>query len=264
MRISVITVCFNSEATIRDTLASVAAQDWDDIEHIVVDGASTDSTLEIVRAHAASHPWVKLLSEPDKGIFDAMNKGLRLASGDAVGFLNSDDFFCRRDAVRLLAEGLVESGADAVTANVAIVDPDDLHKVRRYYSVFGYRRWMMRFGHMPPHPTLYIRKGMFDRIGEFPDNYPISGDFDLIVRLLLRHGASLKKVSKTLVGFRDGGNSSRNLRTTVDMNKEILRSLRHHGYRATLPQLYARYAVKALQYILRPADYRVPDFLPPR
>jgi glycosyltransferase involved in cell wall biosynthesis len=259
MKISIVTACYNSEATIRDTLASVAAQDWEDIEHVIIDGGSTDGTLTILREFANDR--MRVVSEPDKGIFDAMNKGLRLATGDAIGFLNSDDFFCRSDAVRLLAESLEESGADAVVANVALVDPDNLSKVRRYYSVEGYRPWMMRFGHMPPHPTLYIRRAMFDRIGEFDDSYRVSGDFDLIVRLVLGQKARLEKVPCTLVGFRDGGNSTRDLDAKVRMNREILRSLRHHGYRTSLAQLYARYAIKAFQYVARPRDYRVPAYI---
>ena len=259
MKISIVTVCYNSEATIRDTLASVAAQDWPDIEHIVIDGGSKDGTLAIVQEF--SHPAMRIVSEPDRGIYDAMNKGLRLSTGDAIGFLNSDDFFSRSDSVRLLAERLETSAADAVVANVALVDPDDLSSVRRFYSVAGYRPWMMRFGHMPPHPTLYIRKVMFDRLGEFDDSYRISGDFDLIVRLLLNEKARMEKIPATLVGFRDGGTSTKDLDAKVRMNREILRSLRHHGYRTSLARLYARYAIKAFQYVARPRDYSVPMFV---
>lgn len=259
MKITIVTVCYNSAATIRDTLASVVAQDWSDIEHIVIDGGSTDGTLAIVAEFARES--MRVVSEPDKGFYDAMNKGLRLAAGDAIGFLNSDDFFCRDDAVRLLAERLRETGADAVVGNVALVSPNDPAKVSRYYSVGNYRPWMMRFGHMPPHPTLYIRKEMFARIGEFDDSYRISGDFDLIVRLLLTEKARLAKVSATLVGFRQGGASTKDLDAKVRMNREILRSLRHHGYRTSLPKLYARYAIKAFQYVTRPRDYRVPAYV---
>lgn len=259
MKISVVTVCYNSETTIRDTLASVAAQDWADVEHIVIDGGSTDNTLAIVRTF--EHDRMRIVSEPDKGFYDAMNKGLRLASGGAIGFLNSDDFFCRGDAIRLLAERLQETGADAVVANVAVVRPGDPAKVSRYYSVGNYRRWMMRFGHMPPHPTLYIRRDMFDRIGEFDDSYAIAGDFDLIVRLLLIEKARLAKLPITLVGFRAGGASTRDFEAKVKMNREILHSLRRHGYRTSLARLYARYAIKAFQYLARPRDYRVPGFV---
>jgi len=259
MKISIVTVCYNSEATIRDTLASIAAQDWGDIEHIIIDGGSKDGTLTILRDYARD--GVRIVSEPDKGIYDAMNKGLRLATGDTIGFLNSDDFFCRSDAVRLIAERLAVSGADGVVANVALVDPDDLSRVRRFYSVEGYKPWMMRFGHMPPHPTLYIRKAMFDRIGEFDDSFRISGDFDLIVRLLLDEKARIEKIPMTLVGFRDGGTSTKDLDAKVRMNREILRSLRQHGYRTSLAKLYARYALKAFQYVARPRDYEVPAFL---
>jgi len=258
MKFSVITVCFNAAATIRDTLRSVAAQTHPLIEHIVIDGGSSDGTLDII----AEFPHVaRIVSERDAGIYDAMNKGLRLATGDAIGFLNSDDFFSRADALALLSAGLMETGADAVAADVALVDPTRLDRVRRHYAVTGYRSWMLRFGHMPPHATLYVRREILEQIGEFDPSYRIAGDFELTVRLLLGARASLHLVPATLVGFREGGVSTRDVKAKFRMNAEILHALRRNGISAGLLQLYARYPFKALQYMTGASDYHVPEFL---
>ena len=166
MKISVITVAYNAETTIADTLASVKAQTWGDYEHIVIDGASTDGTHRILAEHANSRLIV--VSEPDGGIFDAMNKGLRLAGGDLIGFLNADDFYARVDALATLAGAAQrDDRAAAIGAGVALVDPRNTRRIRRYYPSGDFRPWMLRFGHMPPHPGFYVRRGAMAQVGEF-------------------------------------------------------------------------------------------------
>ena len=255
MKFSVITACLNSERTIAETLRSVALQTHGDVEHIIVDGGSTDGTLAIV----AKFPHVaRVVSGPDTGIYDAMNKGLRLATGDVIGFLNSDDFFCSKDALSLMERALEQTGADVVTAGVAIVDKDDLRRVRRHYSVKRYSRWMLRMGHMPPHPTLYIKVDIFRRAGEFDERYRIAGDFDLSVRVLLGMKAKMCKISDTLVGFRIGGISTKDIGATALINAEILGSLRKNHVRSNLALLYSRYLFKSLQFLGGPRDYQGP------
>lgn len=248
MKITVITVCYNAAQTIADTLRSVATQRGVEVEHVVIDGGSTDDTLAVV----ARFPHVAIVvSEPDKGIYDAMNKGLACATGDAIGFLNADDWFCREDALQLVAEHLAD--ADAVTGDLVIVDGDDTSHVRRFYSSRVFRPWMLRVGHMPPHPTMYVRRVVFDRIGGFDDNYRIAGDFDFTVRLLLRPGAvRWRRVPHTLVAFRNGGVSTRNVAAKLRMNREILHSLRSKGLSLGALALYARYPFKAWQFLARP------------
>ena len=256
MKITVVTVCRNASATIEDTLRSVAAQDYPNIEHIVIDGGSTDDTLEIVKRfpHVTS-----IVTEPDEGIYDAMNKGLGLARGDAVGFLNSDDFFSRTDSLSILAAGL--EGVDAVVANVALVARDDISRVKRFYSIRGYRTWMLRFGHMPPHPTLYVRTPLIRSLGGFDKAYRIAGDFEFVVRLILKCAAKIRYVPQTIVGFRAGGVSTKNIRAKVVMNQEILHALQENGVSTSTAQLYLRYCAKWIQAISRPRDYRAPAFL---
>lgn len=257
MKISVVTVAWNAAATIEDTLRSVAAQTHGDIEHIVIDGGSSDGTTEIV----ARYPHVaKVVSERDKGIYDGMNKGLRLATGDAVGFLNSDDFYCRDDAVALISKGLEESGADAVTGAIAMIDRHDSSRLVRYYPSTGFRKWMLRFGHMPPHPTLYIRREMLAKIGEFDHELRIGADFDMIVRMYLA-GAKVHAMPHTLIGFRDGGASTKDIKAKIQLNRDFLSALRRNGVLTAMPLLYARYPFKAFQYLSRAPDYRVPAFL---
>lgn len=258
MKFSIITVCYNAAATIDHTLRSVAVQIHDDIEHIIVDGGSTDDTLRI----AANYPHVvHLISGPDAGIFDAMNKGLALATGDAIGFLNADDFFCRRDAVAILDQALSRGKTDAVCASVAVVDRRDIGRVRRQYSVKRYRPWMLRFGHMPPHPAFYIRRSAFDRIGRFNTIFRLAGDFDIAVRLLLKIGGSLTLVPDTLVGFRMGGASTEQLSSSVRINEEIQASLAQAGFPTSRVKLYSRYLLKGFQLLTRDRRYRAPDFL---
>lgn len=248
MKITVVTVCYNAAQTIADTLCSVAAQRGVEVEHVVIDGGSTDDTLKVV----ARFPHVALVvSEPDKGIYDAMNKGLARATGDAIGFLNADDWFCRDDALQLIAAQLAD--ADAVIGDLVIVDGDNTSRVRRFYSSRGFRPWMLRMGHMPPHPTMYVRRAVFDRIGGFDDSYRIAGDFDFTVRLLLRPGGvRWRRVPQTLVAFRNGGASTRDVTAKLRMNREILRSLRAKGLSLSALALYARYPFKAVQLIARP------------
>lgn len=254
MKITVVTVCFNAATTIGDTLRSVAAQRGVEVEHVVIDGGSTDGTLDVV----ATFPHVALIvSEPDKGIYDAMNKGVARATGDAVGFLNADDYFLRDDALRLVAEGLTD--VDAVVGDLVIVDgagkEGGKERVRRFYSSRGFRPWMLRMGHMPPHPTLYVKRAIFEEIGAFDDSYRIAGDFDFTVRLLLqRRQTRWRRVARTLVAFRNGGASTRDMAAKVRMNREISRSLKAKGLSLTPLALYARYPFKALQLVARPRD----------
>ncbi|MCW3835395.1 glycosyltransferase family 2 protein [Sphingomonas canadensis] len=253
MKLSIVTVSWNAAATIGDTLRSVAAQTGADIEHIVIDGGSRDDTMAIV----GRFPHVaRAVSEPDKGIYDAMNKGLALATGDAVGFLNSDDFFCRTDAAARIAAGLEASGADLVSGAVAIVARDDMARVRRHYRARGFQPWMLRFGHMPPHPAFYARREALVRAGGFDAGFRIAGDFELIVRLFAG-GARLHTLDETLVGFRDGG-ASVDRRT---MNGEILGALRRNGIASAPALLWARYPFKAVQLLRRPSDYHVPPWI---
>ncbi|MDC7150370.1 glycosyltransferase family 2 protein [Parabacteroides johnsonii] len=199
MKVSVITVTWNSGATLRDTLESVLRQTYLDIEHIIVDGGSTDNTMELVREYEPRyHGRLRYVSEPDKGIYDAMNKGIRMATGDIIGILNSDDFYTSSDIVEILAGELKENH----------VDGKDLDKSIRYYSSAGFRRWKMLLGFMPAHPSFYCRKETYERFGLFRTSYKVAADFENLLRLIYVGKISIKYIPKDCVTMRIGGAST--------------------------------------------------------
>lgn len=252
MRISVVTVCFNAAATIGDTLASVAAQRGVEIEHIVIDGGSRDATMDVIQRY----PHVAVaISEPDRGAYDAMNKGLARATGDYVGFLNADDFLCEPDALAAIAAAAGSIKADAIIAGVTMVDGEAPDKVQRYYGIRNYRPWMLGFGHMPPHPTFYARTALLREAGGFDDQFRIAGDFDLILRLFRKGPLRLARVDRALVGFRHGGLSTDGLRAKATLNTEIEHALRAAGLRGVKLRAMLRYLLKLPQFLMRPAKF---------
>ncbi len=246
MRISVVTVAYNRADTIAETIASVAGQDWPDFEHIIVDGASTDGTANVARA--MQHPRMRVISEPDEGLYDAMNKGLREAGGDYVGFLNADDFFASRHALRQVAEAALASGADCILGDTAFVDRHGRPK-GRIYSARGFARWWPTIGLMPPHPSFYARTGRLRDAGGFDTRYRIAADFDLIARLFLAGGASWARAPFILACFRVGGVSTAGAGAKLTIGREMADSLRRLGRRLPAARVMLRYPFKLAQLI---------------
>lgn len=258
MKFSVITVCWNAAGTIGDTLASVAAQIGPEVEHIIIDGGSTDGTLEIVERFA--RPGLHVLSGPDKGIYDAMNKGLALATGDVIGFLNADDFFCRTDALALIESGFrADPECGAVAGGIVLVDPSDVTQVIRAISTRSYGRWMARFGIMVPHPAVYTRRPLANRIGLFRPDFRISSDFDWLVRLLYGHSKRIAPLGVTLVTQRQGGISTQGLASLKVGNAEISKALKANGIFSTPAMVWSKYLLKGLQLLRKPQDYPAPE-----
>ncbi len=254
MKISVITVSYNAGDTIADTMKSVLAQDYSNYEHIIVDGGSTDRTTEIVRDFR--HAKVKVICEPDQGLYDAMNKGIGVATGDLIGFLNADDFFCRTDALRSLALAAMSySNAAAIAAGVVIVDHDRPSRVRRVYSATAFRRWMLRFGHMPPHPGFYTRFSAFDVVGLFDTSLKIGSDFEWMVRFFYRHGLVAEPMAQYMVSMRAGGLSTRGLHSMRIINAEAYRSLAKNNVWTAGPLIWSKYFLKSFQILVPPSSY---------
>lgn len=254
MKISIITVSYNAGSTIGDTLASVKAQTWDEYEHIIIDGASTDGTARLLAEHAGARTII--VSEPDGGIFDAMNKGARLASGDLIGFLNADDFYTRVNSLALLADAALRNPrAAAVGGAVALVHPVHTQRIRRYYRSAGFRPWMLQYGHMPPHPGFYVRRDAMRQVGEFDLAIRTGGDFEWMVRFFHVHKLALAALSETLVGFRLGGNSSSGFQSLRNINREALASCRRWGLPSSTHAVWAKYLVKSAQFLDRPSDF---------
>ena len=227
MKISIVTVAYNSAATITDTLKSVIAQTHDDIEHIVIDGGSTDATLALVKAHGmrVSH----LVSEPDSGIYDAMNKGLALATGEAVGFLNSDDVYADTHVVERIARALHAPGVDACYGDLVFVDPENMERVVRYWKSGPYRKGACARGWMPPHPTFYAQRRAYEQHGGFDVSFRMAADFEMSLRLLDIAGLHAVHIPQVLVRMRMGGASTRGLASVVRNNRETSRACVKHG-----------------------------------
>ena len=226
MKISVITATYNAGATLADCLRSVAAQTHPDVEHWVIDGGSTDGSQAIVEAHRDR--LAGFVSEPDRGIYDALNKGIRHASGDAIGFLHADDVYGSDDVLAAVAEAFGDPDVDAVYGDLTYVDRDDVSKVIRYWKAGACSKERLARGWMPPHPTFYVRRSAYERYGGFDTRYRIAADYDSIVRLLFVAGLRTAYIPRVLVRMRLGGISNRSLRTITRKSREDLEIMRRH------------------------------------
>jgi glycosyltransferase involved in cell wall biosynthesis len=245
---SIITATYNSGATIANCLASVNSQDVP-IEHIIIDGVSSDNTLEIVRKIS---PHARILSEPDQGIYDAMNKGIRLATGDIIGILNSDDFYAGPQALENVLACFQVSGADSLFADLVYVRPDNLNRVVRYYSGAGFTPNMFAWGWMPPHPTFFVRREVYKRYGLFSTDYKIAADYEMTTRLLARHKVSYTYMPEVIVRMRTGGVSTRSLKSNLILNREILRACAENDIKTNYFKVYSKYFTKLFQLVCRP------------
>ncbi|MCH5175587.1 MAG: glycosyltransferase [Prevotellaceae bacterium] len=210
MKISIITATYNSGRTLRDTVESVLRQTYHNIEYIIVDGASTDNTLDIIREYETKFGGrMRWVSKPDHGIYDALNNGIEMSTGDAIGFLHSDDFFTSPDVVGRLARELTENeDVDAVYGDIHYVSDKDLGKCIRYYSSAYFRRRMMLFGFMPAHPSFYCRKEIYESFGNFSLSYKVAADFECLLRFIYVGKINLKYVPLDCVTMRIGGAST--------------------------------------------------------
>jgi glycosyltransferase len=225
MKVSIVTVSYNSGPTIADTLVSVATQSYSDIEHIVVDGGSSDDTVVQIRRHCTrvAH-WV---SEGDCGIYDAMNKGLARATGDIVGFLNADDVLDGNDAVQHLVTAAED--ADVVYGNLVYVRADDLKQVVRTWKTGHFRTSRLRLGWMPPHPTFYVRRTVLAEVGLFDISLRIAADYDFMLRCLTRSGIKVAYLPHVLVRMRAGGVSNATVANMLLKSREDLRVIRKNA-----------------------------------
>jgi glycosyltransferase involved in cell wall biosynthesis len=225
MKVSIITVCYNSERTIEDTLKSIAQQTYPNIEHIIIDGNSSDSTNDIVKRYADS---VAIhVSESDNGLYDAMNKGIKLATGDVIGILNSDDVFASKHSLQDLMLNFDES-VDGVYSDLVYVSENDLSKVTRLYSSKIFNKNLIRFGIMLPHPTFYVRKKHYESFGLYKTDYRVSADFELLTRFVSKN-LNFKRSDKITIKMREGGISSSGLMWRVHQNFEIVRACKENN-----------------------------------
>ena len=246
IKVSVITVVFNAKDTIARTIQSVMMQSYSNIEYIVIDGGSTDGTQEILGG--LKDKISILVSEPDKGIYDAMNKGIRLASGDLIGILNADDFFKKNDVLARYVDAFQDSKLMAVFADVEYFDKHNINIASRRYRSKDFNSAKLANGVMPAHPSLYLRREIFERFGLYDPSYRIAGDFEYIARVFKGGDVRWLYIPDVVVRMQVGGVSTPGLASAITLNGEILRACKKNGIRTNYLRLLMRYPKKITEY----------------
>jgi glycosyltransferase involved in cell wall biosynthesis len=247
--VTIVTATYNSEKTIRDTLVSVALQDYPRIEHVIVDGLSTDNTLSIVReyAHVA-----KIISEKDAGIYDAMNKGIKACTGDIIGILNSDDFYVSNAIISQVVERMLAEQTDTLYGDLVYVHPEHTNRITRTWIAGECKPNKFLFGWMPPHPTFFVRRNVYNRLGFFNIALKSAADYELMLRFLFKEKISASYLPKVLVKMRAGGVSNESLLNRINANiqdREAWRVNQLHPYFFTS---WLKPIRKLTQYIRKP------------
>jgi glycosyltransferase len=233
MKVSIITVSYNSAKTIEDAIKSVLSQNYQDIEYIIIDGGSIDGTIEIVKKYRDK--IAKFISEPDKGIYDAMNKGIKLAKGDIVGILNSDDFYADDNVIKNIVEAMEKEGVDVCWGDLVYVQKKDVSKIVRYWKSSEYRPGKFKKGWHPPHPAFFVRRSAYGKYGYFNLNFKIAADYELMLRILEKYKVKSCYIPKLVVKMRAGGQSNfKNIFTVIKANFEVYKSWQLNGLQGGL------------------------------
>ena len=248
MKVSIITVSFNSAKTIADTIDSVLSQDFPEIEYIIVDGCSTDGTVDIIRQNEnCISQWV---SEKDQGMYDAMNKGIAMATGDVIGILNSDDVYMNTHVVSDLMHLMQSQNTEVVFADLILVDSSNQNKVIRYYDSGRFHPSKFKFGWMPAHPTVFVKRELYQRVGKFSTTYQIAADYEMLIRMLAIEKASYAYYPKPVVRMRSGGASTSGVSRNWILNQEIIRACKENGIYTNLFMLLLKVPAKLWDRLL--------------
>lgn len=249
--ITIVTVCHNSAATIKETLESIASQSYKNIEHIVVDGGSTDGTLTIVREWR-KHP-VRLISEPDRGMYEAMNKGIGMATGDVIGILNSDDVYYDSNVLEDVSMVMSDDSLDACYADLIYVDKNNSEKIVRYWKSCSFKNGLFCRGWMPPHPTFFVRRLIYEKYGNFDLDYSFAADVELLARLLERFQIKSLYIPKIFVKMRFGGTSNKSIFNIIKQNIYIYRACKKNNIPISLSVFFlTKMTSRIRQYCSRP------------
>lgn len=244
MKVSIITVAYNSADTIADTINSVLNQTYSNIEYWIIDGQSKDNTVDIIKSYEPQfHGCLHWVSEKDKGLYDAMNKGISNCSGDVVGILNSDDYFTANDVIEKMVNAFTDD-IDAIYGDVHFVKQNNLMKPSRYYSGRIFKPWMVKYGFIAPHPSFYIRKELFERYGAYDPRYKISADFELIARFFYKYKLKAKYLHLDFVTMRIGGASTRDWKARILGTKEDVIACKQLGLNTNTCKIWCKYIIK--------------------
>jgi len=231
MKISIITATYNSKATLKSCMISVLHQSYQNIEYVIIDGNSTDETLELVKQHQLQFPQIefKILSEPDNGIYDALNKGVQLATGEVIGFVHSDDTLADNHIISTLANQFEKENIDGVYGDLQYVDKNNIDKIIRYWKSTDFNSSLLKKGWMPAHPTLFLKKEVYEKHGEFNLSYKISADYDFMLRILKDDSLKFTYLPKVITKMRVGGASNRSVKNIIQKTKEDYRAVRSNN-----------------------------------
>lgn len=250
MKISIITVTYNDALTIRDTFESILVQTYYDIEYIVLDGCSKDITVDILKEYEPKfNGRMRWVSEKDNGMYDAMNKGIQMATGEVIGIINSDDFYHRKNVIAEIAKGFNDQDVQAIFADVRFVHPANLDKTVRYYSSKNFSPNCFRFGFMPAHPSFFTYKKNFETYGYYQTDYKIAADYELLIRFLYTYQLKYKYLPLDVMKMRTGGMSTASWKSNVILNKEIVRACKENGIYTNMFILSLKYFVKVFELI---------------
>lgn len=226
MKISVITATFNNQDCIKSNLESYFSQDYQDKEHIIIDGLSTDNTLDIIKENGDADI---IISEKDNGLYDALNKGIKYATGDIIVFLHADDVFDSSHTLSDAIKILMDNNADSVYGDLQYVSKNDINKIIRHWKSKEYSIKKFKNGWMPPHPTFFCKKEIYNKFGNFDTNFKIAADYDLVLRFLYKNKVSTSYCPKVITRMRVGGKSNKSLKNIIQKTKEDLKACRNNG-----------------------------------
>ena len=251
VKVSIVTVAYNSSATLEDTIKSVLAQSYADIEYIIVDGASHDNSLDIIHQYEPQFCGrLKWISEKDGGIYDAMNKGIRMATGDIVGILNSDDYFTGDDVIERMVVNFDDPNIDAVYGDIHFIHDGEPDKIVRYYSSKPFRPFWLRFGFMPAHPSFYCKREVYEKAGLYKTDYSIGSDYEMMVRLFYGFHIRTKYLPIDFVTMRTGGASTRNIQSRLALIKDDVRGCRENGIYTNPLMISVKFLYKIFEFKL--------------
>jgi glycosyltransferase involved in cell wall biosynthesis len=248
LRVSIITVCFNAAATIESTINSVLNQSYKNIQYIVIDGKSTDNTMDVVNKYTTNIS--KVVSKPDNGLYEAINKGIALSDGDVVGILNADDIFYDDSIIETIVKKFNENTTTmSLIGDIAFINTSN--KITRHYSSKNWAPFFLRFGVMPPHPSFYCRRELFSKHGNYRTDFKIAADFELLLRFLLINKVNYKYINQIIVLMNPGGLSTKNWFSHQIITKEIRKACQLNGIYTNYVFISFRYFFKAIQYFPR-------------